>query len=70
MKSSRREKFERRKPLKTSVGAPGADNKSLEYFISEFHSQIQQHRFFSIATLAIFKLAANSSCQMLLQKIL
>lgn len=57
-------------PLKTSVGALGADNKSLEYFIFEFHSQIQQHQFFSIATLAIFKLAANSSCQMLLQKIL
>ncbi|MEH2144878.1 hypothetical protein [Nostoc sp.] len=70
MKSSRREKFERRKSLKTSVGAPGADNKSLEYLIFEFHSQIQQRRFFFIATLAIFKLAANSGCQVLLQKIL
>ncbi|MHC5896967.1 hypothetical protein [Nostoc sp.] len=57
MKSSRR-------------GAPGADNKSLEYLIFEFHSQIQQRRFFSIAALAIFKSAAISGCQVLLQKIL
>ncbi|WP_334781533.1 hypothetical protein [Nostoc sp.] len=53
MKSSRR-------------GAPGADNKSLEYLIFEFHSQIQQRRVFSIAALAIFNLAANSGCQLLL----
>jgi hypothetical protein len=57
MKSSRR-------------GAQSADNKSLEYFIFEFHSQIQQCRFFYIAALAIFKSAANSDCQVLLQKIL
>lgn len=50
--------------------APGADNKSLEYFIFEFDSQIRQCRFFSIAALAIFKSAANSDCQVLLQKIL
>ncbi|MEH2408900.1 hypothetical protein [Nostoc sp.] len=50
--------------------APGADNKSLEYFIFEFHSQIQQCQFFSIAALAIFKSAANSGSQVLLQKIL
>ncbi|MHC5722931.1 MAG: hypothetical protein ACYTXY_02045 [Nostoc sp.] len=51
-------------------GAPGADNKSLKYFIFKFHSQIQQRRFFSIVALAIFKSAANSGCQVLLQKIL
>ncbi|MBD2512722.1 hypothetical protein [Nostoc sp. ATCC 53789] len=51
-------------------GTPAADNKSLEYLIFEFHSQIQQRQFFSIATLAIFKPAANSGCQVLLQKIL
>jgi len=52
------------------IGAPSADNKSLEHFIFEFHSQIQQCRFFYIAALAIFKSAANSGCQTLLQKIL
>jgi hypothetical protein len=52
------------------TGAPSADNKSLEYFIFEFHSQIRQCRFFYIAALPIFKSAANSGCQVLLQKIL
>ncbi|AUB39391.1 hypothetical protein COO91_05384 [Nostoc flagelliforme CCNUN1] len=42
----------------------------MEYFIFEFHSQIQQCRFFYIPALAIFKSAANSGCQVLLQKIL
>lgn len=51
-------------------GTPATDNKSLEYLIFEFHCQIQQRQFFSIATLAIFKSAANSGCQVLLQKIL
>ncbi|MBD2523942.1 hypothetical protein [Nostoc sp. FACHB-133] len=51
-------------------GTPAADNKSLEYLIFEFHCQIQQRQFFSIATLAIFKSSANSGCQVLLQKIL
>ncbi|WP_196517458.1 hypothetical protein [Nostoc sp. WHI] len=50
--------------------ASGADNKSLEYLIFEFHTQIQQRQFFFIAAVAIFKLAANSGCQVLLQKIL
>lgn len=57
--------------MKSSLrGAISADNKSLEYLIFEFHSQIQQHRFFAIAALTIFKLATNSGCQVLLQKIL
>jgi hypothetical protein len=51
-------------------GSPKADNKSLEYLIFQFHSQIPQRRFFSIAALAILKLAANSGCQVLLQKVL
>ncbi|WP_335035248.1 hypothetical protein [Nostoc sp.] len=41
------------KVMKNSCrSALGADNKSLEYFIFEFYSQIQQRRFFSIAALA------------------
>jgi hypothetical protein len=51
-------------------GDPSTDNKSLAYLIFEFHTQIQQRRFFSIAALAIFKLATNLRCQVLLQKIL
>lgn len=51
-------------------GVPVSDNKSLEYLIFKFHSQIHQRRFFSIVTLAIFKSATNSGCQVLLQKIL
>jgi len=51
-------------------GAPVPDNKSLEYLIFKFHSQIHQRRFFSIVALAIFKSAANSGFQVLLQKIL
>ena len=51
-------------------GIPVPDNKSLEYLIFKFHSQIHQRRFFSIVTLAIFKSATNSGCQVLLQKIL